>query len=189
LPVAVSTRTASPALMNSGTKISMPLSSVASFSARLTLVLVLSGRGDLQLDALGKHDVHRSAVVGLDAHAHVRAQKARAAAEDAAREGNLLEGVGVHEIAVVAVGVEVLPAGALEPDALEPLVGPEAPLDHRAAAELLELRVHRAGELAAAGMVLRAENLAKASLEADYHPGTEVGGGDHCNGCSWRRSK
>jgi hypothetical protein len=33
--------------------------------------------------------------------------------------------------------------------------------------------------LAAAGVVLRIEHLAKAALEAHYHTGTQIGGGDH----------
>jgi hypothetical protein len=54
-----------------------------------------------------------------------------------------------------------LPAGALEPDAVEALVGPKAALDHRAAAEFLELGVDCTGELAAAGVVVGVDDAAK----------------------------
>jgi hypothetical protein len=50
---------------------------------------------------------------------------------------------------------------ALELDAVKPLVGPEAALEHRAASELLQLRVHRAGEPAAVGVYCASRTLQK----------------------------
>ena len=91
---------------------------------------------------------------------------------------DLLEGLGVHEVRVGAVGVEELHLARLGAHRAELLAGAERPVDHVAVGRPAQLRAHERAALAGLD-VLELEDLEDRPLDLDVVAVLELVGGDH----------
>ena len=94
-----------------------------------------------------------------------------------ARQAELLVGLLVHEVRLVAVVVEELDVLRLRVHARELLAGAERVVDHGAGLEVLELRAHEGAALARLH-VLEVDDPPHRAAVLDVHPGLELVRGD-----------
>ena len=95
-----------------------------------------------------------------------------------ARQAELLVGLLVHEVRLVAVVVEELDVLRLRVHAGELLAGAEGVVDHGAGLEILELGAHEGATLARLH-VLEVDDPPHRTAVLDVHPGLELVRGDH----------
>ncbi len=93
-------------------------------------------------------------------------------------EMQLLVILGVHEVVVVAVGVEELHLHFVHGDLLDGIAGAEAVLEHGAGAQVAQLGLDEGAQVAG-GAVLHAEHRMQIVVVLDDHAGTHL--------CGWNR--
>ena len=103
----------------------------------------------------------------------LRDQKTRRVAEEILGQVHLLEGLGVHEIEVLAVVVQIFHLVLLERGLFDLVFGAEAVLDHGAGAELAHLYLDEAAQVARCA-VLHLENGIQLAVPLDHHAGTHL---------------
>ena len=100
-------------------------------------------------------------------------------ADGDARQLDLVEGVGIHEDAVLAVDVEELHGAALDGAVIELFVGMEAALPFASGEDILEESFDGAAGLAASGLELGAEDPEKLPFQVKGHSRAQVRCNDH----------
>jgi hypothetical protein len=99
-------------------------------------------------------------------------------AENVAREVHLLEGLGIHEIVVLAVVVQIFHLLLIQRGAFHAVLGREPMLGHGAAAQAAHFNLHEAAQVAGSA-VLHFEDGVEFLVELDYHARTELSRSDH----------
>src|SRR6266566_3858752 len=142
------------------------------------------GLDDLQVDRLRQAHAHRFPLVELDLDARVGDQELDRVAEDVRLERHLLEVLRVHEVVLVVALVEELQLVLLERHALGLVLGAEAVLGLRPAAQVAQLGLHHAAPVAGRH-VHDVHHAPEVVLVLDDHAHAELRGGDqHRDGSS-----
>ena len=135
----VSIRSVSPSFTNSGTVTTRPVSIVAFLRApgAVSPAKPGLGLGDQEVDRDRQLDAERLALVARPVDGHALLEEADRRRRASPRGGELVVGLGLHEVEVVAVAVQVLHRALLDLGARPALAGLERLLDRAA---LLTLR-------------------------------------------------
>ena len=168
--MSVLTRILSPVLTKGGTCTTRPVSSVAGLSCALAVAPLIAGRRVLhhQVDRQRQLDADRLAAVELHLDHHLGEQVIHRITEGLARDVDLLERVGVHEVVVGAVVVHVLHRTLVERRALDEIFRSQFVVGQGAAADIARLHAHEAAEVAGRD-VLYIERAEQVLVQLEQH--------------------
>jgi hypothetical protein len=168
----VSTRIRWPGSTNSGTWITAPVSSVAGL---VPPPETESPRSPGSVWETSRSDVARLVVDEQHVHLAAGGDEAQRVLHGGLGDRDLLEGLGVHEVRVGAVGVQELHRPRLGAHRAELLAGAEGPVDHVSVGGAAQLGAHERAALAGLD-VLELEDLEDGAVDLDVVPVFELVG-------------
>ena len=179
-PVRVSIRSVSPSLTNSGTTTTRPVSIVAFLRAPWAVSPANPGSVsvDQEVDGDRELDAERVALVARPVEDHAVLQEVDDVVERLGPQAELLVGLGLHEVEVVAVAIQELDRAAVDLRARPALARLERLLDGAALLDVAQLDPDL-GRAAAHLDVVVVEDLPQVAIKLDDDALAQLAGADH----------
>ena len=141
------------------------------------------GFDDFEVDGLRQFNSHRLAIEIAHVNLQVRREVFDGVAKGRALEHGLLEVLRVHEVVIVAVGVEELHEDFVDDHLLNGVGGAEAVLEHGAGLQVAQLGLDEGAKIAGRA-VLDLEDRVQLVIVFDDHARTKLSGGNRHKWCS-----